>query len=182
MSRQESINTKERILEAAEKLFAEKGITKTSLLDLAQLLNISRGTLFYHYRAKEDLVFDVAEKHMTEINKSLIDTVKTLNNPDLKEITKLIIEKITADNYRSRIHHFLLSQVFEGNTRIREKLKNSYQAWIKLLCTECGALNPPVFISEKKAGLIIALIDGYIIQNTASGIIPDALFIAETIN
>ncbi|NLB53646.1 MAG: helix-turn-helix transcriptional regulator, partial [Syntrophomonadaceae bacterium] len=40
-------------------LMAEKGIIKTSLADIAREVGISKGTLFYHFASKDDLVNDI---------------------------------------------------------------------------------------------------------------------------
>jgi len=57
-------STRERIIEAASRLMTEEGVTDTSLADIANEVGISRGTLFYYYSSKNDLVYDVAERNL----------------------------------------------------------------------------------------------------------------------
>ena len=45
--------TKERILEAALTLFAERGCGGTSMRDIAEALGITKGALYRHYEGKE---------------------------------------------------------------------------------------------------------------------------------
>jgi len=52
-------STQERIIEAASnELMTERGVTDTSLADIAGEVGISKGTLFYYYSSKNDLVYD----------------------------------------------------------------------------------------------------------------------------
>ena len=52
---------KKKILDATYDLIIENGIMETTLKDIALKVGISKGTLYYYYSAKEDLIFDVAE-------------------------------------------------------------------------------------------------------------------------
>ena len=64
-------NTQEKIIEAASRLMTEEGVTDTSLADIANEVGISRGTLFYYYSSKNDLVYDVAERNLDLITEDL---------------------------------------------------------------------------------------------------------------
>jgi len=68
---------KEAILQAATKLFAEKGYKDTSMSELAQLTGVATGTIFYHFNNKEELFLTILkdfkliitqelEKHISE--------------------------------------------------------------------------------------------------------------------
>ena len=48
--------TKERILETALELFAEKGYLGTSMRDIAQRLGITKGALYKHYAGKQEIL------------------------------------------------------------------------------------------------------------------------------
>ena len=49
----------EAIVEAAIKLFAEKGYANTSTAEIAKLAEVSEGTIFKHYRTKDTLLLSV---------------------------------------------------------------------------------------------------------------------------
>lgn len=51
--------TRARIHQAALALFVERGVTETSVRDLAQAAGIAEGTLYRHYASKEELVADL---------------------------------------------------------------------------------------------------------------------------
>lgn len=51
-----NVNTKARILEAANKLFYLSGIKATSLDAIAEAAGVTKRTLYYHFRSKDDLI------------------------------------------------------------------------------------------------------------------------------
>lgn len=57
--------TRQRIHESALRLFVEKGVTETSVRDLAQAAGIAEGTLYRHYASKDDLVADLFARNYT---------------------------------------------------------------------------------------------------------------------
>ncbi len=49
-------NRKEEILKITRKLIQEKGLSNTSTNDIADAVGISRGTLYYHFKTKEEII------------------------------------------------------------------------------------------------------------------------------
>lgn len=54
--------TRERILDAAEKLFAEKGFYETAMDEIVQAAQISKGGVYFHFPSKEKLFFALLDK------------------------------------------------------------------------------------------------------------------------
>jgi len=80
MKTNNSLPTAERLLEAAERLFAEKGFYGASLRDIAACLSIAKSSLLHHYPSKEKLYAQVLNKiagemteEITAIRKSCVD-------------------------------------------------------------------------------------------------------------
>ncbi len=55
----DATNTRTKIQQQALRLFVEKGVTETSVRDLAQAAGIAEGALYRHYASKADLVCDL---------------------------------------------------------------------------------------------------------------------------
>ena len=66
MPRHRFTNTRDRIEQAAIQLFVEKGVDATSVRDIARAVDISEGALYRHFDSKDELVWDVFERHYVE--------------------------------------------------------------------------------------------------------------------
>jgi AcrR family transcriptional regulator len=66
MPRHRFTDTRERIEKAAIGLFVEKGVTETSVRDIARAVDISEGALYRHFVSKDELVWAVFERHYVE--------------------------------------------------------------------------------------------------------------------
>ena len=51
----ESEETRKRLLDAAELLFSKRGVTNTSLADIAAAAGVTRGAIYWHFKNKVDL-------------------------------------------------------------------------------------------------------------------------------
>ncbi|MGY0499311.1 TetR/AcrR family transcriptional regulator [Nocardia sp. FBN12] len=54
--------SRRRIMDAAEELFAERGYDRTSFVDIAERSGISRGSIPWHFKNKDGLVMAVVER------------------------------------------------------------------------------------------------------------------------
>jgi AcrR family transcriptional regulator len=53
--------TRDRIQAAARELFAQKGVQKTSLQEIADKLGITKPALYYHFASREDLLRSIVQ-------------------------------------------------------------------------------------------------------------------------
>lgn len=59
MPTQPKVSTRERILEAARRLFFARGFDQTSVAEICKVSGVSNGSLFHHFRTKEALALEV---------------------------------------------------------------------------------------------------------------------------
>lgn len=72
MTNSDTRETKERILDAAEQLFAEKGFEAASLRDITQEAGANVAAVNYHFRSKEELIEAVFARWFETINRERI--------------------------------------------------------------------------------------------------------------
>ena len=63
MPRHRFTDTRERIERAAIRLFVEKGVAETTVRDIASALEMSEGALYRHFPSKDQLVWQLFERH-----------------------------------------------------------------------------------------------------------------------
>lgn len=62
-------DTRQRIIDAAEKLFAEKGFNNTTMRAITGLAEVNLAAVNYHFGSKESLLQEVFERHIFPLNK-----------------------------------------------------------------------------------------------------------------
>lgn len=61
-TKEEALETRNRILDAAENVFHLQGVARTSLADIAQAANVTRGAIYWHFKNKSDLFDAMCER------------------------------------------------------------------------------------------------------------------------
>ncbi|MGZ3237315.1 MAG: TetR family transcriptional regulator [Burkholderiaceae bacterium] len=61
-TKEEAQETRSRILDAAEDIFYAQGVTRTSLAEVAQAANVTRGAIYWHFKNKSDLFVAMCER------------------------------------------------------------------------------------------------------------------------
>lgn len=54
-TKDEAQETRNRILDAAERVFSERGVSRTSLEDVAHAAGVTRGAIYWHFKDKSDI-------------------------------------------------------------------------------------------------------------------------------
>jgi len=54
-TREEALATREQLLDAAERVFRERGVGHTTLAEVADAAGVTRGAVYWHFRSKADL-------------------------------------------------------------------------------------------------------------------------------
>lgn len=82
-------STRDRLLDAAEHLFAEHGFADTSVRDLTREANCNLASVNYHFGGKENLYIEVFErmlKHIMALRTSAISQVLQSKNPTIEDV------------------------------------------------------------------------------------------------
>jgi len=88
-------NTREKILKAAQTLFAQKGFYKTTTLEIAATAGVAEGSLFKHFTTKENLLFALVDEINTEKITALLQLATNCEaKPALREFLKKHLDLI----------------------------------------------------------------------------------------
>ena len=85
------------ILDAAEKLFGTKGYDATSTADILQELGIARGTLYYHFKSKEDILDAMIDRVTRTLAARAAEVLDRKDIPVLQRLT-LMMQSLQVNN------------------------------------------------------------------------------------
>jgi TetR/AcrR family transcriptional repressor of nem operon len=63
--------TRDHIIDAADRLFYERGYEHTSFADIASAVNISRGNFYYHFKSKDEILAAVIDLRLANTQRML---------------------------------------------------------------------------------------------------------------
>ena len=129
----EAEERKEEILDAAEKLFGTKGFDHTSTNDILEAVGIARGTLYYHFKSKEEILDGVIERISNRLMSDAGKVIRDTELPVLERLTKAIL----ALNVESEIGNEVMEQVHRPqNALMHQKMQQQLLDGITPLFTE----------------------------------------------
>ncbi|WP_371185400.1 TetR/AcrR family transcriptional regulator [Thalassotalea maritima] len=84
------MDTKTKILNAAEILFAENGFTSTSLREITSEADVNLAAVNYHFGSKKELIKALMKRYLDELSEPLVASLKQVNEqqqkPDLYDV------------------------------------------------------------------------------------------------
>lgn len=61
-TKSEALETRSALLDAAEHVFMEKGVSQTTLTDIAKAAGVTRGAIYWHFADKAALLFEMQQR------------------------------------------------------------------------------------------------------------------------
>ena len=109
------------ILDAAEELFGSRGFDQTSTNDILERVGIARGTLYYHFRSKEEILDAMIARMADRLIANAAKLAGDRNAPVLERLTQTVL----ALNVDSSIGEEVMQQVHRPqNALLHQKLQD----------------------------------------------------------
>ena len=109
-TKEEAQETRSRILDAAELVFYDKGVSRTSLADIAQAAGVTRGAIYWHFENKGDLftaMFDRVLLPLDELKAASVDPNEADPLGRIRELCTLCLRNTATDARRRRVFDIL---------------------------------------------------------------------------
>lgn len=93
MTRKGHNSMREMIASHSIKLFEQKGFSETSIQDIANSIGITKGTFYYYYASKENLLMEIHLHYICDLlekQRAILQTIKGFSK-QLSEIVALIV-------------------------------------------------------------------------------------------
>lgn len=128
----EAEERRNEILDVAENLFGTKGFDQTSTNDILNEIGIARGTLYYHFKSKEEILDAMIER----IDKQLVAKAKMIaENKEIPVLQRLTMT-IMALNLDNDLGHEVMEQVHRPqNALMHQKMRENLLAEVDPLIT-----------------------------------------------
>ncbi|WP_334072436.1 TetR/AcrR family transcriptional regulator [Paenibacillus sp. A14] len=169
--------TKQDLIHSAERVIQEKGLDKLTFKAVAEGAHVTQGTVYYHFKTKEQLLFEVVQ---SLCDRSWENTERTqLNQGHAKEsIDRLLegaLQRCTPDSMYHTLFYSLVVLSLQ-NPPMRERLSELLQtenahvtALLERLLPGSGLTGKSL---EYRAVIINALIDGLALQSLVNPQFP----------
>ncbi|MDM8310879.1 MULTISPECIES: TetR/AcrR family transcriptional regulator [Clostridium] len=156
-------NVQKLIIETTEKLLETQKLSDIPFSQIAKGAGISKGTLYYHYKSKNDILFDIMDKYLS---KQFDDLITWTENPNkdtsLHRLVKYVLER-DISNANMRLHFFYDAML--GNEEVRVKLLKRYEDFAKIISEKIEE-RTSIMSADYLAWLLLLLSDGLFIHKT----------------
>ncbi|WP_458413477.1 TetR/AcrR family transcriptional regulator [Schinkia sp. CFF1] len=102
------------IVNAAAKVFREKGYKEATLEDIASEVGMLKGSLYYYINKKEDLLYAVVERPLGEMTENLKEIVNSSDAPSVKLEKALKNHIYSFEKYQSELFVWISIEWFKS--------------------------------------------------------------------
>lgn len=157
---------KGRILDTAAQLILRRGAQNTSLADIAREVGISKGTLYYYYSSKADLIADITKVHVGRITDKIIEQVDAIkDHEDPEAVLALLFDSVLKGEMHGKLHLFLIQEAITNNQTILDTFRDIYLHWRNVIHDRLSEILPASYDVDALTRIILCCIDGAVIQN-----------------
>jgi AcrR family transcriptional regulator len=106
-----TISVRDRLVDAAFELFAERGYEQTTVDDIADRAGVGRTTFFRQYRSKEDVIFPDHDRLVAAVRDRLATSTESTAIVAVSEAVRLVLLRYVEEGERARRRYALTSNV-----------------------------------------------------------------------
>jgi len=132
--------TRARILEAALRLFQEKGIAETSMSDIERAAGVSKGALYFHFDSKEALVLAALAKAREDFTRFLKEAFS--QGPPrcaLRRFLDMVYRRLAEEEFRNGcLFGNTAMEVAGREGPVRDLLERTFEEWKEALAQVLG--------------------------------------------
>ena len=137
-----SAAVRQRLFDAAMRMFAERGFVKTTVEDITDAADVGKGTFFNYFRSKEELLNSFGETRIAKIQTALREAVE--GHDTIKTVVRRLYFNLTREPTRTRELTRSMMLTMLSNERVREFACERLQ--------QSGALTAKIFSLGQERG------------------------------
>lgn len=131
-TKEEAQETRKQILEAAEQAFYDRGVSRTTLADIAALAGVTRGAIYWHFSNKADLV----QAMLDSLHEPLEEMARASESEDeidplgwTRKLLTHLFQQIACDPKTRRINEILFHK-FEFTDEMCDMRQQRQFVWL----------------------------------------------------
>ena len=182
-----SISTKERILSAAESLFARRGFEGASLRQLTTAAGVNLAAVNYHFGSKEKLVEQIFRRRLDALNNSRLEALARVVGTESATIEQVLAAfirpalELSHDESGALFMRVLARAYAEHDDTLRQFLSENYGHVMRQFTAEFARLLPQ--LSKQELYWRIDLVSGALTHAMSGfGMIQRKSGVSETVH
>lgn len=153
---------RERILDAAEKVFARAGFYQSRVSEIARDAGVADGTIYLYFKSKDDLLISVFESRMERINHHLTLALEGLATPT-ERLMALLRTYLGLVNDNPQLAEVLTIELRQSSKFMKEYANPRFGEFLKLVASvvaegqaqgEFAAAIPPAHAARMIFGIL----------------------------
>lgn len=140
-TKEDACATRSRLIDAAEVMFLQKGVSRASLSDIAHAAGATRGAIYWHFKDKVDLFGAMMDRVTLPLEQGFSD-VQSKVCPDpvqrLRAVMAIVLSSVTQDERTRRVFEIALYKVeyVDDLMGLRERHIAAYDAFTRRLASD----------------------------------------------
>ncbi|WP_417681805.1 TetR family transcriptional regulator [Pseudidiomarina aquimaris] len=166
----DALTTKNELLDAAERLFSERGVSNTSMMQVAEAAGVTRGAIYHHFENKLDLIYALMERVSLPVDEMRDELRAQLPDEPLRQLRERslhIVHQVQYDPHMQALVNILchkceyVEDTLPIHLRHLSGRNECIEEFIKLieLAQQQGSVRPDLEPKTFVIGLF-ALVDG----------------------
>ena len=130
-----SEKTEKKIIRAALELFVRKGYHGTSVSDITQRVDLTKGALYAHFKSKGELLLRIIQEHETLFIDQLIRTVEQFEGNAVEKLNHAISfsSKFAIENLELCVFLTFLTTELNADVDFQPVLRTTYRKYQKFI-------------------------------------------------
>ena len=115
------VGTRESIMDAATGLFGARGVTSTSIDDIATAAGIAKGSIYYNFESKAGLVEEIMARNSTLLADAMREATQGRTGTALRdEVVRMLLRLVQENASAARV---MVTELFRTERSWRESIE-----------------------------------------------------------
>src|SRR5262245_59650773 len=140
---------RERILDAAVRVFAQEGFYNAKVSQIAQVAGVADGTIYLYFKSKDELLISLFEDRMERVNANLREAISSESTARerLKRVIRLHLELVQQNRHMAEV---ICVELRQSSKFIKEYANPKFSEFLRLIAgavetgQKSGELRPDI--------------------------------------